>query len=229
MATRMAMSQSNNQAISNEAQSINPFVQQSIKQSAFRLNTVIAGAPVTDWRLYDAIYTERYMRRSVDNEQGYQETSTIFRSITQQLPCRQFYLLHGTADDNVHYQNAALLAQNLTRNSAQFHQFAFINRNHGFNPFNGWGQASNQTFTAMHYYVMLTKIFENMIVQPIPNDQTIKQSNPLLTNQFTFPSSTYSMDSFESTLEYDLDELDRLYHMMDEETKKERMGEREKM
>ncbi|PQK13208.1 hypothetical protein BB8028_0004g01390 [Beauveria bassiana] len=65
-------------------------------------------APVTDWRLYDSVYTERYMKRLEDNESGYNETAVRdvdgFKNIAGGVA-----IMHGTGDDNVHYQNTAAL------------------------------------------------------------------------------------------------------------------------
>ncbi|VUC24419.1 unnamed protein product, partial [Clonostachys rosea] len=67
----------------------------------------MAVAPVTDWSLYDSIYTERYMRQPKDNRDGYAasavtNTTAIGRNI-------RFLLMHGVADDNVHFQNSLKL------------------------------------------------------------------------------------------------------------------------
>ncbi|EGX88244.1 extracellular dipeptidyl-peptidase Dpp4 [Cordyceps militaris CM01] len=65
-------------------------------------------APVTDWRLYDSVYTERYMKKLEDNEAGYNQTAVRnpdgFRNIAGGVA-----IMHGTGDDNVHYQNTAAL------------------------------------------------------------------------------------------------------------------------
>ncbi|OAQ97319.1 hypothetical protein LLEC1_00083 [Akanthomyces lecanii] len=65
-------------------------------------------APVTDWRLYDSVYTERYMKKLQDNESGYNHTAVRsvngFKNIAGSVA-----IMHGTGDDNVHYQNTAAL------------------------------------------------------------------------------------------------------------------------
>jgi dipeptidyl-peptidase-4 len=63
----------------------------------------MAGAPVTDWKLYDSIYTERYMKRPKDNPEGYKTSSPI--EAAKNLSTR-LLIMHGTADDNVHMQNS---------------------------------------------------------------------------------------------------------------------------
>lgn len=95
-------------------------------------------APVTDWRFYDSVYTERYMKKLEDNLQGYTDTSvhnaTGFKNIAG-----GFSLLHGTGDDNVHYQHAAslvdfLLAEGVT--PAKMRMFAFTDSTHSIS-YNG--------------------------------------------------------------------------------------------
>lgn len=64
-------------------------------------------APVTEWRLYDSVYTERYMRTPEENPRGY-ETASVF-NISSFSHVKRFFLAHGTGDDNVHYQNSLKL------------------------------------------------------------------------------------------------------------------------
>ncbi|RDA88729.1 hypothetical protein CP532_4078 [Ophiocordyceps camponoti-leonardi (nom. inval.)] len=73
----------------------------------------LAVAPVTDWRLYDSIYAERYMRLPSDNEAGYQASAVTNASALGQ--CGRFLVMHGTADDNVHFQNSLRLLDGLDR------------------------------------------------------------------------------------------------------------------
>lgn len=77
----------------------------------------IAGAPVTDWRLYDSIYTERYMRTPQTNEKGY-DKSSILKSATDLHG--KLLLIHGTMDDNVHVQQSIQLMDVLQRNNILF-------------------------------------------------------------------------------------------------------------
>ena len=82
---------------------------------AFKLG--IAGAPVTDWRLYDTIYTERYMGRPESNPEGYEKSSLLKR--VAQLHGK-LLLIHGTMDDNVHMQNSIQLIYELQKAGKQF-------------------------------------------------------------------------------------------------------------
>ncbi|KAL7798753.1 dipeptidyl peptidase IV N-terminal region domain-containing protein [Trichoderma afarasin] len=71
----------------------------------------MAVAPVTDWRFYDSIYTERYMRTPQDNDRGYSLSKVS--NATALGENKRFLLMHGVADDNVHFQNSLTLLDNL--------------------------------------------------------------------------------------------------------------------
>lgn len=88
----------------------------------------IAGAPVTSWRYYDNIYTERYLQRPQDNPSGYDENSPI--NYAKQLE-GDFLLIHGTGDDNVHVQNSLIFQEALINASKQFQMFYYPNEAHG--------------------------------------------------------------------------------------------------
>jgi dipeptidyl-peptidase-4 len=70
----------------------------------------VAGAPVTDWRLYDTIYTERYMGRPQDNADGYKDSSPVTHAAQLKAHLME---IHGTGDDNVHFANTAELLNEL--------------------------------------------------------------------------------------------------------------------
>ncbi len=95
------------------------------QSNVFKLG--IAVAPITDWRFYDTAYTERYLRRPQENKRGYEENSPI--NLVESLQGRLF-LIHGTADDNVHYQNTLEYADRLIQAGKQFDMFTYPNRNH---------------------------------------------------------------------------------------------------
>jgi len=86
----------------------------------------IAVAPVTDWRFYDTIYTERFMRKPDENPAGY-SLSPLNRSA---MLHGKLLLVHGTADDNVHFQNSMAMADSLIKAGKQFNFFAYPERNH---------------------------------------------------------------------------------------------------
>ncbi|MCQ2237275.1 MAG: S9 family peptidase [Bacteroidales bacterium] len=87
----------------------------------------IAVAPVTSWRFYDSIYTERFMRTPEENPSGYDDFSPI--TIADKLNGKLF-IIHGTADDNVHYQNQMEFIEELIAAGKEFDMFTFPNQNH---------------------------------------------------------------------------------------------------
>jgi dipeptidyl-peptidase-4 len=89
----------------------------------------IAGAPVTDWRLYDTIYTERYMRTPQENERGYTAGAPI--SHADKL-VGNLLVVHGTSDDNVHFQNTIQLVHHLEQAGKQFDMRIYPGQRHGF-------------------------------------------------------------------------------------------------
>lgn len=105
--------------------------------------TAIAVAPVTNWRYYDNIYTERYMQTPQENPEGYDENSPI--NHVEKLE-GNYLLIHGMADDNVHYQNTAEMTNALIKANKQFTQFSYPNKNHGIYGGN----------TRLHLYQMMT-------------------------------------------------------------------------
>jgi len=86
----------------------------------------MAVAPVTDWRFYDTLYTERYMKTLESNSEGYKESAVInvdgFKNV-------DFLLVHGTEDDNVHFQNSAVLVSKLTLAGVQNYKVQFYTDN----------------------------------------------------------------------------------------------------
>ncbi|MGK7391912.1 MAG: S9 family peptidase [Candidatus Cyclobacteriaceae bacterium M2_1C_046] len=88
----------------------------------------IAVAPVTNWRYYDTIYTERYMSTPQENPDGYDDNSPT--SYADRLK-GSFLLIHGTGDDNVHFQNAVELQDALIAAGKQFDSFYYPDRAHG--------------------------------------------------------------------------------------------------
>lgn len=87
----------------------------------------VAIAPVTDWRYYNTIYTERYMRTPQENKDGYDNGSPIY--LANNLN-GALLLIHGTADDNVQYQNTTEYAAALVQANKQFDMQIYTNRNH---------------------------------------------------------------------------------------------------
>lgn len=107
----------------------------------------IAVAPVTNWKWYDTIYTERYMRTLRENSSGYQLNSPI--NFTNLLEGK-FLLIHGMSDDNVHFQHTAEMAKNLIASNKQFETYFYPNKNHGI----GGGSTRLHLFTKMTDFIL---------------------------------------------------------------------------
>jgi dipeptidyl-peptidase-4 len=88
----------------------------------------VAGAPVTDWRNYDTIYTERYMRRPQDNPEGYEKASCL--TYAKNLKGKLF-IHHGAVDDNVHPGNTIQLVQSLLKENKKFDLMIYPEQQHG--------------------------------------------------------------------------------------------------
>ncbi|MFT4983099.1 MAG: dipeptidyl-peptidase-4 [Flavobacterium sp.] len=88
----------------------------------------IAVAPVTNWRFYDSIYTERYMKTPQENPSGYDENSPI--NYVDKLKGK-FLLIHGSGDDNVHLQNSMQMMEALIQANKQFDSQIYPDKNHG--------------------------------------------------------------------------------------------------
>lgn len=110
----------------------------------------IAVAPVSHWKFYDTIYTERYMRTPKENPEGYESGSPI--NYVKGLRGK-YLLVHGTGDDNVHVQNTMVLSNALVEAGKPFHQFLYPDRAHGMS-----GRGAH-----MHLYSMMTEfVKENL-------------------------------------------------------------------
>ncbi|XP_023940299.1 venom dipeptidyl peptidase 4 [Bicyclus anynana] len=87
-----------------------------------------AVAPVTSWLYYDSIYTERYMDTPQNNPEGYNNSDVMIAA--EKLRGRQYLLVHGTGDDNVHFQHSMQLAKKLQRADIAFEQMSYADENH---------------------------------------------------------------------------------------------------
>jgi dipeptidyl-peptidase-4 len=88
----------------------------------------IAVAPVTNWRFYDSVYTERYMQTPQENPNGYDDNSPI--NFVDKLKGK-YLLIHGSADDNVHVQNSMQMMEALIQANKQFDSQIYPDKNHG--------------------------------------------------------------------------------------------------
>jgi dipeptidyl-peptidase-4 len=118
-----------------------------ITKGADVFKMAMAVAPVTNWRYYDNIYTERYMQTPQENAKGYDENSPI--NHVDKLKGK-YLLVHGSADDNVHYQNSMEMVRALVAANKTFDLMIYPDKNHGIYGGN----------TRMHLYQLLTNYVE---------------------------------------------------------------------
>ncbi len=109
--------------------------------------TAIAVAPVTSWRFYDSVYTERFMTTPQENASGYDNNSPITHADKLK---GNFLLIHGTADDNVHVQNAMVLINKLVSLNKDFDWLIYPDKNHGIYG----GKTREQLYTKMTNYIL---------------------------------------------------------------------------
>jgi dipeptidyl-peptidase-4 len=127
--------------------------------SSFRGGSIfraaISVAPVTDWRLYDDIYTERYMRTPAENAAGYEEGAPLkyVKGLTA-----SYLLVHGTGDDNVHLQNSIQLVDKLEGANKQFQFMVYPGRTHSISGGN----------SRTHLFTMLTNFVEQTLGAATP-------------------------------------------------------------
>ncbi|EDP98258.1 S9 family peptidase [Kordia algicida OT-1] len=112
----------------------------------------IAVAPVTSWRFYDSIYTERYMQTPQENASGYDDNSPI--NYVDRLK-GDYLLVHGTGDDNVHVQNTMRMIDALVNANKQFDWLIYPDKNHGI--YGG--------YTRLHLYTKMTNFIENTLLK----------------------------------------------------------------
>jgi dipeptidyl-peptidase 4 len=107
----------------------------------------IAVAPVTNWRFYDTIYTERFLQTPQLNPEGYDDNSPLTHAGDLQ---GQLLLIHGTGDDNVHFQNSVVLEDALINAGKQFTSFYYPDKHHGIQG----GKTRHHLYTMMENYLM---------------------------------------------------------------------------
>jgi dipeptidyl-peptidase-4 len=106
----------------------------------------IAVAPVTNWRFYDSVYTERFLQTPAENASGYDDNSPI--NHVSKLKGK-YLLIHGTADDNVHVQNTMLMVEALVQANKQFDWAIYPDKNHGIYG----GKTRLQLYTKMTNFI----------------------------------------------------------------------------
>ena len=107
----------------------------------------IAVAPVTNWRYYDNIYTERFMRTPQENPDGYDDNSPI--NHVDKLKGK-YFIIHGSGDDNVHVQNTMEMIKALVKADKDFDQFIYPNKDHGIYG----GNTRNHLFRMIYEYTL---------------------------------------------------------------------------
>ena len=132
----------------------------AITKGADVFKAAIAVAPVTSWRFYDNIYTERYMRTPKENQKGYDENAPL--NYVDKIKGK-FLIIHGTADDNVHFQNSVQMIEAMVQKNINFESAYYPNKNHGI--FGG-----NTTY---HLWSKMT----NWLYQNLSNSNTDTNTN----------------------------------------------------
>ncbi len=115
-------------------------------------NTAIAVAPVTSWRFYDSVYTERYMQTPQENASGYDENSPLNHA--EKLK-GNYLLVHGSGDDNVHVQNSMRMINALIKANKQFDWAIYPDRTHGI--YRGQN-------TRLHLFTKMTNFIEKHLL-----------------------------------------------------------------
>lgn len=118
----------------------------AMTKGAGSYNAAIAVAPVTNWRFYDNIYTERFLQTPQLNPEGYDQNSPT--TYADKLEGK-FLLIHGTGDDNVHFQNAVVFQEALINAGKQFESFYYPDKNHAIPGRN----------TRHHLYTLMLQFF----------------------------------------------------------------------
>jgi dipeptidyl-peptidase-4 len=121
-----------------------------ISKGADVIKAAVSVAPVTNWKYYDNIYTERFLRKPQDNKSGYEDNSPT--NFVKNIKGK-YLLIHGSADDNVHLQNSMEMAAELVKNNIPFDFMIYPNKSHGI----------SGGLTRLHIYSKILKfIKENL-------------------------------------------------------------------
>ncbi|TNE60989.1 MAG: S9 family peptidase [Bacteroidetes bacterium] len=112
--------------------------------------SAIAVAPVTHWKWYDTVYTERYMRTEQENPEGYANFAPV--NLAERLK-GNYLLVHGLADDNVHFQHSAEMVDELIARNKQYDNMFYPNLDHGIRGGNA----------RLHLYTMMTRFLDEKL------------------------------------------------------------------
>ncbi|MCM5662635.1 S9 family peptidase [Galbibacter mesophilus] len=135
-----------------------------ILKGADVFSMAIAVAPVTSWRFYDTIYTERYMQTPQENASGYDQNSPLSYP---ELLKGDYLLIHGTGDDNVHVQNTMRMAEALIQANKQFDWAIYPDKNHGIYGGN----------TRLQLYTKMTNFIDENLGATSSKIEGVKQMN----------------------------------------------------
>ncbi|MCK4562695.1 MAG: prolyl oligopeptidase family serine peptidase, partial [Flavobacteriaceae bacterium] len=135
----------------------------AITKGADVFKMAIAVAPVTSWRFYDTVYTERYMQTPQENASGYDDNSPINFA---ELLKGDYLLIHGTGDDNVHVQNSMRMVNALIKANKQFNYFSYPDRAHGIYKGNN---------TRLHLFKKMTNFIDNSLGEPENKNLQLKK------------------------------------------------------
>lgn len=125
----------------------------------------ISVAPVTNWRYYDTVYTERFLKTPQENPSGYDDNSPV--QFADKLKGK-LLLVHGTGDDNVHFQNSVAFTDAMIKANKDYQTLYYPNRNHGIYGGN----------TRLHLYRQMTNfILENLPLTPDASSGATKSVN----------------------------------------------------
>ena len=131
----------------------------AITKGAEVFSAAIAVAPVTNWRNYDDIYTERYMRKPQENASGYDDNSPInFTNLIK----GKYLIIHGTGDDNVLFQNSVQMVKSLVKINIDFESAYYPDKNHGI--------SGNLDNTTLHIWSKMS----NWVIKNLGNENTVK-------------------------------------------------------
>jgi dipeptidyl-peptidase-4 len=138
----------------------------AITKGADVFTAAIAVAPVTSWRFYDNIYTERYMRTPQENAEGYDNNSPL--NFTDRIKGK-FLIIHGTADDNVHFQNSVEMITAMIKNNVDFQSAYYPNKNHGISGIND--------NTSFHLWSKMTNwLYQNLSNENVKTGRVVQKA-----------------------------------------------------
>ncbi|WP_066402743.1 S9 family peptidase [Flavisolibacter tropicus] len=136
----------------------------AITKGADAFSAAVAVAPVTNWKFYDNIYTERFMRTPQENPKGYESNSPV--NYVDKIRGK-YLIIHGTADDNVHFQNSAQMITALVKANVDFESGYYPNKNHSIS--GGVDNTSFHLWSKMTNWILENLGNENVNKAPVGN------------------------------------------------------------